>query len=125
MEQDTQRQLTLAEAAAETGLDAAFLDWALTAGLLEGTPDANDGWHLPYAAAKEATVEAMGADAAARPPLAESQVSRELEVLRRQLAERDTRLAEKDRVIADLGRSLARLGDAAAQGLAPRDKSHR
>jgi len=117
MEQEARPQMTLAEAAADTGLDAGFLEWALNAGLLQGTRDADSSWHLPYDAAPTSPLRDPVDDDMKESGTAGAAVAEDVARLHRQLADRDLRLAEKDRVIAALGTSIARLGEAAAQRL--------
>jgi hypothetical protein len=140
MRDETSQTATLAQLSADTGLDTAFLEWALGARLLEGWHDDADGWRLPYDVAPPPRPD--GAEAAsdqeADEPVsnlpqnevatheltenraAPAEIGSDVMALWRRIAVQEARLAEKDRIIADLGRSLARLGEAAAGGLAER-----
>jgi len=78
--------MTLAEAAADTGLDAGFLEWALNAGLLQGTRDADSSWHLPYDAAPTSPLRDPVDDDIKESGTAGAAVAEDVARLHRQLA---------------------------------------
>jgi len=133
--EDARPQMTVIEAAGETGLERSFLEWALNAGLLKGARDDDGQWRLPYARqvvpdsrAPDYRAPNSGIPNSGIPDALEKEFGAPLratqpsapggkEDLRQQLADQEARLAEKDRVIVELGLSLARLGEAAAQSV--------
>lgn len=128
--EDARPQMTVIEAAGETGLERSFLEWALNAGLLMGARDDDGQWRLPYArqVVPDSRAPNSGIPNSGIPDALEKEFGAPLratqpsapggkEDLRQQLADQEARLAEKDRVIAELGLSLARLGEAAAQSV--------
>lgn len=130
--QESDREMTLTDAAARTGLDSGFLDWALRSGLLLGRRDEEGRWRIadenpetpePSTSSDAAPLLAARPESPAAPNSLSDGVATaapqadDLTALRRQLAARDVHLLEKDRVIADLGSSLARLGESFSRAL--------